>query len=921
MLAKPLSKYLSDMALDAKIKILFIPPLVILLAVSAFIMTDNYAQIQTSKKVYELVGYAQVLDKVAHNFAVERGLTAGFLGSGGQKGKDKLAAQRAKADDARNGFLATYDTLPNDIPVQISDSFAQIKRLLAQVPELRTQVDMLSADANPFGHYSAINKTSLDTILLLNEQVDNSEVLGKLNMLHAMLWLKERSGQERGAMNGVLAKGEFSSLKVQTIQRFIDEQNYRVDFLRARLPEELAAKFNGILGNDASRSVDQYRTELSQAYKVGNTISGDAGAWFAASTERIVAIKKLGDELANKISSGVVQFQTTATNIFIGELIGLVLIVAALYSLGRSMSGILRGNIQKITTGFETLQEKQDFSYRIDIDSKDELGRTGDAFNAFVGELEQIVAEVNETLAGIAVGDFSSRIERDLHGDLLELKQGVNSTSEKVKFTMEELSRVMDSLEQGDFSVRMSDQVEGDLKDKVDSAMVMLDGALSDVSSVVKSMSQGDFAGRVDRELKGDLENMKLSVNEGLDQLQRALNEVLDVSNAQRKGDLTKTINGAYEGDLRRLKDNLNDSGASLSTIVNEIIGSMNAINQGEFNSEITGEMTGSYGTLKEVFNESLGTLNESISEILHVAKAQSQGDLYTRMSDHYEGDLKNISTAINSSAEVMLGIVSKIKESGSLTLKMAQNQSESTNSISQRTMSQASSLEQIAATMEELSTSVSQSHQDANGVLTFMNQVVESIHECRDSVSNTVERMNDIKHSSTQMETFTNMIDEIAFQTNLLALNAAVESARAGEHGKGFAVVASEVRGLAQRSAEAAKEIKSLINSNLKLVNDGSDLILSSSDQIASIYDVVHQSRELLENLNVTSSEQAKGVQEINSAISQLDSDTQYNTNLVESTSQSAKTVEEQASLVDQSLAFFKAANQQSSLRVVKAG
>jgi methyl-accepting chemotaxis protein len=226
---------------------------------------------------------------------------------------------------------------------------------------------------------------------------------------------------------------------------------------------------------------------------------------------------------------------------------------------------------------------------------------------------------------------------------------------------------------------------------------------------------------------------------------------------------------------------------------------------------------------------------------------------------------------------------------------------------LSSRTEEQASSLEETAASMEELTSTVKQNADNARQA----NQLAVSASEVAvkggSVVSQVVNTMGSINASSKKIVDIIGVIDGIAFQTNILALNAAVEAARAGEQGRGFAVVASEVRSLAQRSAAAAKEIKTLIGDSVEKVEEGSKQVAEAGRTMDEIVGSVRRVTDIMGEITAASQEQTSGIEQINQAISQMDQVTQQNAALVEEASAAAQSLQEQAGSLVQAVSIFK--------------
>jgi methyl-accepting chemotaxis protein len=230
----------------------------------------------------------------------------------------------------------------------------------------------------------------------------------------------------------------------------------------------------------------------------------------------------------------------------------------------------------------------------------------------------------------------------------------------------------------------------------------------------------------------------------------------------------------------------------------------------------------------------------------------------------------------------------------------------ENNDQLSQRTQEQASSLEQTASAIEEMTASMKQNAENATHASDLAHGASQVAAAGGQVVSSAVNAMSAINESSRRIADIISVIDEIAFQTNLLALNAAVEAARAGEQGRGFAVVAGEVRNLAQRSAEAAKEIKQLIGDSVDKVRVGSDLVSKSGEQLSQIVDSVRRVTGVVEEIASANSQQASGISQLNDAVGQLDQITQQNAAGTEEIAAASKMMYEQSERLASTVAYF---------------
>lgn len=301
--------------------------------------------------------------------------------------------------------------------------------------------------------------------------------------------------------------------------------------------------------------------------------------------------------------------------------------------------------------------------------------------------------------------------------------------------------------------------------------------------------------------------------------------------------------------------------------------------------------------------SKAIAEANQNIADVIIEL---SKGNLTNRVTGDFEGGLGEIKDAINTSLDNLSSTLAEVDNAVHEIATDMRETSQRNEDLSSRIQQQAASIEETAATMEEMTSTIRNNASNAKQADQLTTQASEKTQQGAKIMSQTIEAMEEIKTSSEQIEQIIGLIDSIAFQTNLLALNAAVEAARAGEHGRGFAVVAGEVRALAGKSADAAKEIKDLIDRSVGKIQQGTKLAQDSGDSLTQINEAIAQVTTIVAEIASSSNEQAQGVEQLNQAIASLDSNTQENALLIEDSARSVATIEQQtASLVERMQQF----------------
>ena len=402
-------------------------------------------------------------------------------------------------------------------------------------------------------------------------------------------------------------------------------------------------------------------------------------------------------------------------------------------------------------------------------------------------------------------------------------------------------------------------------------------------------------------------------------------------ANPAHQSRLLSELKSTYEANITvagrsfRLIANpiMDDNGGRLGSVVewqdrtqevqveHEISSVVAAAAMGDFTARIaTQGKKNFFLNLAEGLNSLLNTTGNGLNDINTVLKSIAQGDLTQRVTTDYQGSFEALKDGCNQTADNLATMLAEIREAADTINTASSEISQGNTDLSSRTEEQASSLEETASSMEELTSTVRQNADNARQANALAAKASDVAVEGGELIEKVVTTMASINESAQKISDIIGVIDGIAFQTNILALNAAVEAARAGEQGRGFAVVASEVRTLAQRSANAAKDIKALISDSVNKINNGNELVGKSGNTMKEIVVSIKRVNDIMAEIAAASAEQSAGLDEVGKAVTQMDEMTQQNAALVEQAAAAAESLLSQAEQLARNVAKFKLDN-----------
>ena len=447
----------------------------------------------------------------------------------------------------------------------------------------------------------------------------------------------------------------------------------------------------------------------------------------------------------------------------------------------------------------------------------------------------------------------------------------------------------------------------GDLARALNALFAALDKGVCESNLVISAIAAGNMTQRVTGNYVGDLAALQKGINESADNIAKVIESLSYAMSSLSSGNFNIAINTQASGDYGVMLSHAANSMSALNHVINDMNLVMAQMNEGDFNARVNAQANGDLLSMKDNVNNAMDRLAMAVSGISGIMTAQADGDLTRECAANFKGQLKDLQTAINQSSRKLKEIVSDAVQASTIVSCAADQVSQGSSDLSSRVQEQAATLEQTCSTMNEMASAVQNNTANARKVAELTHQVKNQSTDGAAVMQQTISAMQSIRESSSKIAEIVTLIDSIAFQTNLLALNAAVEAARAGEHGRGFAVVASEVRALAGKSADAAKDIKGLIEDSVNRIHAGTTLADKSGEMLNGITTSIEQVAEMIEHIAEASKEQTVGINQVHLAIADIDKVTQENAALVEETTAAADSLSSEANNLRNNMAFFK--------------
>ncbi|WDZ80195.1 methyl-accepting chemotaxis protein (plasmid) [Ensifer adhaerens] len=383
-----------------------------------------------------------------------------------------------------------------------------------------------------------------------------------------------------------------------------------------------------------------------------------------------------------------------------------------------------------------------------------------------------------------------------------------------------------------------------------------------------------------------------------------------DVSRKDEIGEMARAVevfrkNGLAMRAMKAQEAALHARSSDLQSNISVVVASAVA---GDFTGRITKDYENDdLNRFASSVNELVSSVDQTVNEVRRVIAALADADLTQAMRGEFHGAFAELQKNVNQTMVTLRSTMQNVRTAASTINDNSAELSSAANDLSKRTEQQAAALEETAAALDEITSTVRTASERANEAHEMVRATKESAGRSGAIVRSAVDAMGRIEGSSNRINQIISVIDEIAFQTNLLALNAGVEAARAGEAGRGFAVVAQEVRELAQRSANAAKEIKTLIHSSASEVENGVALVRSTGEALLEIETLVNNVSGHVNTIATAAREQATALQEINTSVNHMDQMTQQNAAMVEETTAASGTLAEESRQLRTMLAKFK--------------
>jgi len=552
-------------------------------------------------------------------------------------------------------------------------------------------------------------------------------------------------------------------------------------------------------------------------------------------------------------------------------------------------------------------------SIEIVVESTDETGALMAAMKKMVDAIQRMTADAAMLAKAAVEGKLATRADATKHqGDFRAIVSGVNDTLDSVINPLNVTAKYVDDISKGIIPPTITDSYNGDfniIKNNLNNVVKMMNDLLKETDIIITAAADGELDKRANAALfQGGWNQLVAGVNATITNIVNPLNVTADYVDKVSMGVIPPTITDTYKGQYNIIKGNLNKMVKMMNELLSESDTLVNAALGGALSTRANDKLfVGGWNQLIAGINKTLDAVIEPVNEAAAVLDKVAARDMTARVKGDYKGDHAKIKNSLNLAVDNLDKALSQVAEGASQVASASQQISGGSQALAQGANEQARSLEEVSSSLEEMASMTRQNADNANQARNMAGEADNHAKTGTAAMNKMSSSIAKIKDSSDQTAKIVKTIDEIAMQTNLLALNAAVEAARAGEAGRGFAVVAEEVRNLAQRSAEAAKNTADMISESVRNADEGVKIAVDVSKSFELIATSAGKVNGLIAEIAEASREQSQGIEQVNTAVTQMDKVTQQNAANSEESASASEELSSQAEELQAMVAQFQ--------------